>query len=103
MRHTSAVATAQSAPPSARPQEPFTLWRRPQCQLESGYPRSTLYARIKEGLWPRPVQIGPRAVAWVAREAQAVLEARIRGESDDAIRVLVARLEAARKEPGVAE
>ena len=90
-----------STPPAEPP--PFTLWRRPQCQIESGYPRSTFYARIKEGLWPRPVHIGPRAVAWPVREARAVLEARISGESDAAIRELVTRLEASRKRTVVAE
>ena len=78
----------------------LTLWRRPQCQAETGYPRSTFYARIAEGLWPRPIHIGLRSVAWPAREARAVLEARIAGAYEDAIRTLVARLEADRQKAG---
>ena len=103
MRNRTVATTAQVAPPAAQPLEPFTLWRRPQCQIESGYPRSTFYARIKEGLWPRPVHIGPRAVAWPSREARAVLEARIAGQPDDAIRALVVRLEAGRGKQAVSQ
>jgi prophage regulatory protein len=29
-----------------------------------GLARATIYKRIKEGTFPAPVQLGPRAVAW---------------------------------------
>ncbi len=70
--------------------------RRPAVEALSGYSRSTIYLRISEGLFPRPVSLGRRAVGWPAREVEAVNGARIAGQSDDAIRALVARLEAAR-------
>ena len=75
---------------------PATIWRRKQVQGESGLSRSTIYMRIAEGLWPKPVRLGPRAVGWVASEVNAVNSARIQGRSDDEIRVLVAQLHDAR-------
>ena len=74
------------------------ILRLPAIQLESGYSRSTIYLRISQGLWPRPVHLGARAVGWPASEIEALNTARIAGRSDEEIRALVARLVAARKE-----
>ena len=73
-----------------------TIWRRTQVQAETGYSRSTIYLRIAQGLWPKPVSLGARAVGWPAGEVAAVNAARIAGKSDDDIRALVTRLEAQR-------
>ena len=70
----------------------FTILRRKQVQAETGYSRSTIYLRIVQGLWPKPVSLGPRAVGWPAREVAALNEARIAGWSDAKIRALVAEL-----------
>ncbi len=74
------------------------ILRLPAIQLESGYSRSTIYLRIAQGLWTRPVHLGVRAVGWPAREVEALNAARIAGWSDEEIRALVTRLMAARKE-----
>ena len=76
------------------------ILRRPRVELTSGYSRSTLYLRITQGLWPRPVRLGPRAVGWPAGEVAAINAARIAGKSDDEIRALVATLLAARTAAG---
>lgn len=73
------------------------LVRRRQVELQSGYSRSTIYLRMSQGLFPTPIQLGARAVAWVLREIRAVNAARIAGKSDGEIRALVAQLVAARK------
>ena len=75
---------------------PFTIWRRHHVEVHTGYSRSTIYLRITQGLWPKPVSLGARAVGWPAHEVEAINAARIAGQSDEAIRELVARLEAAR-------
>ena len=72
------------------------ILRRGSVESQSGYPRSTLYWRISQRLWTRPVKLGPRAVGWPADEVSALITARIAGQSDAEIRALVARLEAAR-------
>ena len=74
----------------------LTILRRKQVESESGYSRSTIYLRITQGLWTRPVSLGPRAVGWPASEVAALNAARIAGKTDDDIRQLVARLHAAR-------
>ena len=75
------------------------ILRRPRVEEASGYSRSTLYLRITQGLWPKGVGIGSRAVGWPASEVAAINAARIAGQSDDEIRALVTQLEAARMAP----
>lgn len=74
-----------------------TLLRLPSVKAETGASRSTIYLRIQQGLWPKPVKLGPRSVAWPASEVAALNAARIAGMADTEIRALVAKLEAARK------
>jgi prophage regulatory protein len=70
-----------------------TILRRKQVQTETGYSRSTIYARMSEGLWPKPIRLGARAIGWPAREIWALNEARIGGASDADLRELVQKLE----------
>jgi prophage regulatory protein len=74
-----------------------TIQRLPVVKLESGLSRSTLYLRITQGLWTKPVRLGPRAVGWPSGDVAAINVARIAGKTDDEIRALVVRLESARK------
>jgi prophage regulatory protein len=74
-----------------------TILRLPAVKAESGVSRSTLYLRIQQGLWPKPVRLGLRSVGWPAGEVSAINSARIAGKTDDEIRTLVIKLEAARK------
>jgi prophage regulatory protein len=78
------------------PASDFAIIRRQQVELETGYSRSTIYLRISQHLWTKPVSLGPRAVGWPAREIHALNAARIAGRSDDQIRELVSGLERAR-------
>jgi prophage regulatory protein len=71
----------------------YALLRRRQVEAESGLPRSTLYLRMTQKLWVRPVRLGPRSVGWFAHECAAINAARAAGWSDDEIKELVARLE----------
>ena len=79
------------------PNSTLAILRRKQVQAESGYSRSTIYLRIAQGLWPKPVSLGARAVGWPAGEVSAVNAARIADKSDDDIRALVASLELKRQ------
>jgi prophage regulatory protein len=74
-----------------------TILRIPAAQTQSGYSRSTIYLRITQGLWPRQISLGPRAIGWPATEIEALNAARISGKTDDEIRSLVLKLETARK------
>ena len=75
---------------------PLTILRRKQVEAETGFSRSTIYLRITQGLWPRPVTLGPRSVGWPAHEVEALISARIAGKTDEDVRALVARLAARR-------
>ena len=73
-----------------------TLLRLPAVKAQSGYSRSTIYLRMSQGLWTKPVSLGARAVAWPAGDVVALNAARIAGKTDAQIRALVQKLEAAR-------
>lgn len=73
------------------------ILRLPAVKAQSGASRSTIYLRIQQGLWPKPVKLGPRSVGWPASEVSALNAARISGMADAEIRALVATLEADRR------
>ena len=73
-----------------------TIFRLPAVKAHTGYSRSTIYSRIKDGLWTAQVRLGPRCVGWPAEEVAALNGARIAGLADADIRSLVKRLEQAR-------
>lgn len=79
------------------PDKPQALLRLRDVLSLCGLARSSLYARINNGLWPKPVSLGGRAVAWPANEIAAVNAARIAGKSNEEVRLIISELEAARK------
>lgn len=78
-------------------QERLTILRCKQVKDWTGLSRSTIYLRIQEGTFPKPVNLGARAVGWPSTEVTAINSARIAGKNDAEIRTLVAKLEATRK------
>jgi prophage regulatory protein len=75
----------------------YTILRLPAIKTNTGLSRSTIYLRIAQGEFPKPVSLGGRAVGWPASEVAALNAARIAGKSNSEIRELVVTLEAARK------
>lgn len=75
-----------------------TILRLSAVKSESGLSRSTIYLRISQGLWTKPISLGARAVGWPSHEVAAINLARIAGKTDEEIRALVVKLEAARKQ-----
>ena len=47
-----------------------------------GVTRNTIYVEMREGRFPRPLQIGRRAVRWPESEIQAWLDDRPRSTGD---------------------
>ncbi len=43
----------------------------------TGLARSSIYSRMSEGSFPRPVPLGARSVGWVSEEIQDWVESRI--------------------------
>jgi len=69
------------------------LCRRPIVEQATGDSRSTIYRKIKKGLFTKPVPIGGDRVAWPQSEVTAINQARIANAD---IKLLVIELEAAR-------
>lgn len=53
------------------------ILRLPEVKRSTGLSRSTLYLRISEGTFPKPVSLGGRAVGWLEAEIQEWLQRRI--------------------------
>ncbi len=74
-----------------------TIFRLPNVIEQSGLSRSSVYLRISQGLWTKPISLGGRAVGWPANEVNELIAARIAGRNDEEIRDLVTNLETNRK------
>ena len=73
--------------------------RKPEVLEATGFKKSTLYTRIKDGLMPPPISLGGlRAVGWIDHEVQAVIAAMCSGASQEEIKQLVTELVAKRSE-----
>ena len=60
------------------------ILRRKQVETRTGLSRSTIYARMAENSFPRPVNLGGgRAVGWLESEIDAWLEACISERSKE--------------------
>jgi prophage regulatory protein len=56
----------------------LTILRRKQVESRTGLSRSTIYSRIAEGTFPRPIDLGGgRAVGWIEAEINEWLKSRI--------------------------
>jgi prophage regulatory protein len=57
--------------------EPAFL-RRKQVETRTGLSRSTIYQYIKDGAFPKPVPLGPRAVGWLESDVRDWIAARVK-------------------------
>ena len=53
------------------------ILRLPKVKGQTGLSRSTIYLRVAEGTFPRPVRLGAHAVGWLEAEIQEWLKRRI--------------------------
>lgn len=51
-----------------------TFLRLPAVIERTGLSRSTIYDRIQKGLFPKPIKLGERAVAWTDVQIQEWIE-----------------------------
>ena len=47
-----------------------TILRLPDVKSRTGLSRSTIYLRVNEGSFPKPISLGGRAVGWIESEVQ---------------------------------
>jgi prophage regulatory protein len=69
-------APARTAEPVAFLGTPRVLRRR-AVEATTGLSRSTIYARIGVGAFPKPIRLGGRSVGWIADEIESWIAARI--------------------------
>lgn len=53
------------------------ILRRKQVEARTGLPRSTIYAGINAGTFPKPIQLGAQSVGWLASEIDGWIRERI--------------------------
>lgn len=53
------------------------ILRLPAVKARTGLSRSTIYLRISEGKFPKPISLGSRAVGWVEAEVNDWLQHQI--------------------------
>jgi len=57
-------------------QKPSKILRRHQVEKRTGLSRSTIYAQMTSETFPRPINLGARAVGWLESEIEAWLQSR---------------------------
>jgi prophage regulatory protein len=65
------------------------ILRLPTVKLRTGLSRSTIYLRVAQGSFPKPISLGARAIGWVESEIEGWLEgqlAKSRPAADEAAR-----------------
>jgi prophage regulatory protein len=75
----------------------YEIWRLPRVLAVIGHGRSTFYCNLADGLWTKPVKLGPRSVGWPSIEVEQLARAIVAGYSGDAMRSLVRELEVSRR------
>lgn len=63
-----------------------TILRLPAVKATTGLSRSTIYLRVAQGAFPKPVSLGGRAVGWLDTEIQMWLQDRIESSRPSAVR-----------------
>jgi prophage regulatory protein len=63
--------------PAEQPTSALRMLRLPEVKRWVGLGRSAIYERIKNKEFPSPVNVGPRAVAWISHEITKWMEDRI--------------------------
>ena len=61
----------------------LTILRRRQVEQRTGLSRSTLYQYMKDGYFPKPVPLGPRAVGWLESEVSDWIIMRIKSARNE--------------------
>jgi prophage regulatory protein len=52
--------------------------RRPEVEARTGLPRSTIYDKMKNGSFPKPISLGKRTVAWLSADIDAWMNQQIK-------------------------
>ena len=59
------------------------IWRLPEVMGRTGLSRSTIYAKVANSDFPPPINLGLRAVGWIADEVEEWIQSRIDASRKD--------------------
>ena len=65
-----------------------SILRRKQVENRTGLSRSTIYLRIKKGTFPKPINLGERAVGWLEPEIDDWVNEKVQSRDHGAERVV---------------
>ncbi|MBS0289803.1 MAG: AlpA family transcriptional regulator [Proteobacteria bacterium] len=65
---------------------PYKFLRLSDVKNLTGLSRSTIYMKIAEKTFPRPIKLGERAVAWIERDIDAWMEQQIKSSRSKSLR-----------------
>jgi prophage regulatory protein len=54
-----------------------TILRLPQVKIRVGLSRSSIYAAVSKGSFPKPIRLGTRSVGWLEVEIEAWVSQRV--------------------------
>lgn len=60
-----------------------TILRRKEVEARTGLCRSSIYAKMQAGLFPRSVELGPKSVGWYSDEIESWMDS-LRRRNDSA-------------------
>ena len=60
-----------------------TILRLPDVKARTGLARATIYLRMANGCFPRPISLGGRAVGWIEAEVDEWLDQQISASRGD--------------------
>jgi prophage regulatory protein len=61
------------------------ILRLPEVMTRTGLSRSTIYLRSSQGNFPKPVNLGARAVGWIEEEIQEWLQLQIEASRRESV------------------
>ncbi len=70
-----------------------TILRAKDIKQKVGFSTATLYRHINEGIWPKPIRLGGKAVGWFTYEVDALIAAHVAENTKYQIKALVNSLE----------
>jgi prophage regulatory protein len=77
-----------------------SILRLPDVKRLTGLSRSSIYSAIKAGTFPRPVELGARAVGWISNQIEDWIANRvIKNSNDEKSSASVTRIPRTRKQP----
>jgi prophage regulatory protein len=63
--------------PEATDKKPTRILRLLEVEARTGNKEGLIYREMRDGRFPRPIKIGPRAVGWLEHEIDELIERRI--------------------------